>query len=279
MSKEVRNRAVVLDYYERSEEKGYWGFLNGVCHYGYSNENDDEPFNMAEAQYKMEILLGECLNLPPQSKVLDAGCGYGPVARTLTEEFGYDVTGIDLIQDRLNMATRLNNQHEVYPKYTRADYHSLPFADDSFDGVYTMETLVHAQSHTAVLKEFNRILKPGGRITIFEYSIPELTKVPNFARKLATRVIKNTGMTSLPEFTHGSFSQILKNAGFENIVTSDISENIYDSWYYMWRFAIHHTLEEFSKGRIGLDNIPGSMWIWPARKKLGYNICHATKPR
>lgn len=274
------NRTAVLKYYERSEDKGYWGYLKGICHYGYSSKSDTGPFDMESAQLKMERLLGKMLDLPSGSKVLDAGCGYGPVARTLTREFGYEVTGLDLIQTRLSKAAQLNQEAGISSiNLIDADYHSLPFADGSFDGVYTMETLVHAHSLDAVLAEFFRILKPGGQLVLFEYSIPKLDSVPAAARKLAQRVIDNTGMTSLPHFTHGSFSKILGDAGFENAKVEDISRNVYQSWFDLWKFAIRFTLEELSQGRISLDNIPGSMWIWPARHKLGYNICQANKPK
>lgn len=276
----MTNRESVLRYYERSEEKGYWGFLKGICHYGYSNENDAGPFNMEYAQHEMERKLGEKLDLPRGSKVLDAGCGYGPVARTLAEEFGLEVTGIDLISPRLYKGIQLNQNVNISSiNFANADYHLLPFADQSFDGVYTMEALVHAHSLGVVLGEFLRVLKPGGKVVLFEYSIPELNSVPTIARNLVQRVIRNAGMTSLPYFTHGAFPTILENAGFENANAEDISRNVYSSWFHLWKFAIRFTCEEFSHGRISLDNIPGSMWIWPSRHKLGYNICQANKPK
>lgn len=276
----VDNRKAVLNYYQKAD-KGYWGYLKGRCHYGYTAENDRRSFDMESAQLEMESKLGEALGLPRGSKVLDAGCGYSPVARTLVEEFGLEVTGIDLIHKRLNEGSKLNGRTSNISSINlvNADYHALPFADESFDGVYTMETLVHAHEFKLVLSEFLRVLKPGGKIVLFEYSIPKLSSVPIVARNLAERVIKNTGMTSLPYFTHGSFPELLKDAGFENPQAVDISRNVYSSWFYLWKFAARTTFEEFSHGRIGLDNIPGSMWIWPARHKLGYNICQANKPK
>lgn len=273
------NKEDVLQYYSRSEEKGYWGFLKGRCHYGYSSENDPQPFNMESAQLEMERLLGKMLNLPPGSTVLDAGSGYGPVARTLAKEFDYRVSGIDLIPMRLQKAVQLNQEEGISTvNFFNADYHSLPFADNSFDGVYTMETLVHAEAFEVVLAEFHRVLKPGGKIVLFEYSIPDINSDPGILQKMATRVIKNTGMASLPHFTHGSFHQILHTAGFIDVKAEDISSHVYDSWFHLWKFALRFTLEEFIQGRIGFDHIPGSMWIWPARHRLGYNICQATKP-
>lgn len=275
----LSNREAVLSYYQASEG-GYWGYLKGRCHYGYTPDNDEGRFDMESAQLEMERRLGETLGLPCGSKVLDAGCGYSPVARTLTEKFRLEVTGIDLIHRRLLKGSELNQGADMPSiNLASADYQELPFADESFDGVYTMETLVHAYDFRLALDEFRRVLKPGGKVVLFEYSIPELDSVPTIVRNLAERVIRNTGMASLPCFTHGSFTGILEDVGFENAEVENISRNVYPSWFYLWKFAIRQTLEEFSHGRISLDNIPGSVWIWPARHKLRYNICQASKPQ
>lgn len=272
------NIDAVLSYY-KAAEKGYWGDLGGVCHYGFSPTDDESTFDMASAQVTMERRLGKTLDLPPGSRVLDAGCGYGPVARRLAEEFGHKVTGIDLLRNRLRRGSRINRDVATPTmNLVNADYHGLPFSDDSFDGVFTMETLVHAKDHELVLSEFLRVLRPGGRVVLFEYAIPELDSVPAPARNLAKRVIENTGMTSLPYFTHGSFPGILEKAGFENASAEDISRNVHPSWFHLWTLAMKTVLVEFSHGRVSLDNIPGSTWVWPARHKLGYNICQANKP-
>lgn len=276
LSKQQTTDAIV-QYYEHGES-GYWGYLKGRCHYGYSNEQEEHPFNMESAQLEMERKLAHTLNLPKGSTVLDAGCGYGPVARTLTQEFGFHVTGIDLIHDRLVKSNTINVSGGHHIDSINADYQYLPFADQTFDGVYTMETLVHAHDYHQVLREFFRVLKPGGRLVLFEYSIPNLQTVPKPLRSLAERVIHNTGMASLPDFTHGSFPGILQEAGFTNALSEDVSKHVYASWFYLWKFALHFTLQEARHGRIGLDTIPGSMWIWPTRSRLGYNICQATKP-
>lgn len=269
-------RAAVEKYYAASEN-GYWDYLRGRCHYGYWPKGSKGQFDMTVAQIAMEDLLGSRLNLPKNSAVLDAGCGFGLVTCRLSQHFSYQVTGLDLILRRLVKGKeRAGASHNGL---INADYHQLPLAPNSFDGVYTMETLVHASDHLQVLREFLRVLKPGGKLVLLEYSIPKLETVPLAGRRLAERVIRNTGMASLPQFTHDSFPQILTAAGYENIKVENISRAVYPSWYYLWKFAARTVIHEMSEGKIGLDYIPGSLWIWPARSWLRYNICEATKPR
>lgn len=272
-----QNQLTIHKYYEDGE-RGYWDFLKGRCHYGFSDTDAETNFDMERAQIAMERKLGKKLDLPAGSMVLDAGCGYGPVSRTLSNEFGLNIVGIDLIHKRLKQNAMLNQANEQSINLTNADYHHLPFPDETLDGIFTMETLVHAADHKQVLSEFLRVLKPGGKVVLFEYSIPSLESVPTLARKLAENVIRKTGMLSLPDFTHGSFSSILSEAGFEKPIIEEISENVYPSWHYMYKFAISVVLEELAKGTLTLDKVPGSLWIWPARKRLGYNICQAIKP-
>lgn len=274
---EIAAKAEMTDYYRRAYE-GYWGFLEGRCHYGYTPDDHKGKFDMREAQLAMERKLGKTLGLGPGAKILDAGCGWGHVGRLLTEEFDYDVTGIDYDVERVRTAQKLNLEEEVSMGVARADYQRLPFSDNSFDGIYTMETLVHAYSLDVVLSEFKRVLKPGGKLVLFEYSIPPLDSVPTLPRYLAKKVIEFTSMTSLPKFTHGSFPEILTAAGFENAEAEEISKNVYKSWKHLFGHANGEALDNFVHLKWGLKYVPGSVFIWPARKELGYNICQAYKP-
>ncbi len=51
------------------------------------------------------------------------------------------------------------------------DYAATDFEDDSFDRIYTTESLSHAKSVEQVLSEFYRILKPGGILVCAEYEM------------------------------------------------------------------------------------------------------------
>ncbi len=80
----VQSKAETLEAitkYYTAAEKGYWGLLAGRCHYGYASQRYSERFDMHSAQLEMEHKLGETLGLPAGSRVLDAGCGWGMVAR------------------------------------------------------------------------------------------------------------------------------------------------------------------------------------------------------
>lgn len=269
----------VMRYYKDAAE-GYEGYYDMRCHFGFTPDGSTKPYNLAEAQHAMQVVLGKALNVPSGSIVLDAGCGYGPVARTLQTEFGLNVVGVDLMPTRLLKAQELNEMNPVtnHIALARADYHDLPFDSDSFDGVFTMETAVHADPIENLLAEFYRVLKPGGHLVMHEYSIPPLETVPGPIRTLAQKVIDRTAMTSLNRFTHGIFEELLTKAGFINTYAVDISKNVFPTWRHTFKNALANTAQQITTGSFSLDNIQGTTLIYPARHKLGYNVISGEKP-
>jgi sterol 24-C-methyltransferase len=96
----------------------------------------------------MEDKLAETLNLSSGAYVLDAGCDVGHVALHLAKNYGYRIQGIDVVDHHVWKARR-NVARSGLPdgkiKLRKMDYHHLEDLDESsFDGVYTMETFVHA---------------------------------------------------------------------------------------------------------------------------------------
>jgi uncharacterized membrane protein YbhN (UPF0104 family) len=96
--------------------------------------------------------------------VLDLGCGLGRQSQEMIRR-GYRVTGIDFSERLLRYAAK--NGVPV----AAGDALRLPFADDSFDTVYTIGVLHHLQGpneQRAACREVQRILKPGGRFLVHE---------------------------------------------------------------------------------------------------------------
>ena len=90
-------------------------------------------------------------------EVLDAGCGTGG----MTSWLGHwgRVTGLDVALEALELA-----QQRGVKRLVRGSVEALPFADASFDLVTSFEVLYHLQvgDDQAALREFQRVLRPGG---------------------------------------------------------------------------------------------------------------------
>ena len=116
--------------------------------------------------------------LRPHFRVLDAGCGPGTVTSSIARLFsqgsavGIDSSGtaIETAQCRSQLATNCS--------FKVALLENLPFADDSFDVVYTSQVLVHIPNVTKAFNELRRVCKPGGFVACREGSIAETMLFP-----------------------------------------------------------------------------------------------------
>lgn len=103
----------------------------------------------------------EVINLEPEW-VLDAGTGTGEAVSGLQEKYQHsNLVLLDLSERMLEKAMLQNTRdREIYT--VCGDVESLPFAEKSFDLVFSNLTLQWCNDVGAALQEFKRILKPGG---------------------------------------------------------------------------------------------------------------------
>ena len=88
----------------------------------------------------------------PTARVLEVGCGEGEIARRLGDRWG-DVTALDLPDAGLRELWR----GVPGPRFLHADAERLPFVDDAFDVVVSVEVLEHLVDPEAGLREYARV--------------------------------------------------------------------------------------------------------------------------
>jgi sterol 24-C-methyltransferase len=218
----------IIDYYHTRES--LWGYnllLNGVKHFGYYPEGQ-EHIGLHAAITNMMDQVGRRMDLSAGSRILDAGCGEGATTLRLADKFGFQVEGIDILDFNIERANkRLGTVAEKQPvHFQRASYQALPFAAASFDGIFTLETLVHALEPDKALKEFHRVLKPGGQLVLFEYTVPESKDMDSREEKIFRIIGEGSAMHSFMDYTHGSFENRLIKAGFQKVKVEDITGNM-----------------------------------------------------
>ncbi len=96
-------------------------------------------------------------------EVCELGCGPGQVARYLKER-GVSMRGVDLSQEMVRVATRLNPDIP----FQQGDMLSLSVADDSLAAVVLFYSIIHIKREdvTRVLQEIKRVLTPAARLFI-----------------------------------------------------------------------------------------------------------------
>lgn len=102
--------------------------------------------------------------------VLDIGSGLGGPARYLAQSRGCRVTGLDLTQAYCDIAARLTGRVGLSQQvsFRQGNALDMPFADDRFDGAYTQHVNMNIADKSRLIGEIRRVLKPGGRLAMFE---------------------------------------------------------------------------------------------------------------
>ncbi|EAQ90142.1 hypothetical protein CHGG_06761 [Chaetomium globosum CBS 148.51] len=223
---------LLKSYYESLESRiGYRLVLGGTRHFGYYDSPSSWAFPVGKALRAMEEKLFLALGLPQGSQVVDAGCGVGHVALYMARR-GLRVTAIDLIDHHIAKAQRNVARARLPPGQVtvqKMDYHHLDaIPDASHDGLYTMETFVHATDPEKALAGFHRILRRGGRIALFEYdhTVGVEEHIPQKVADEIDLVNKYAAMPTNARSHDGVFKQMLEDAGFVDVEVVDYSANI-----------------------------------------------------
>ena len=137
---------------------------------GYNERIDDKPHNAYYDRPNTLALLPEVRG----KAVLDAACGPGKYAEILLAQ-GAQVTGFDLSPRMIELARQRNpDQGDFFIQDLAAPFPTLGSA--SFDVVLCALALHYLEDWTPTIKEFYRVLRPGGRLVIsiehpfFEYT-------------------------------------------------------------------------------------------------------------
>ncbi|CAG8493190.1 2990_t:CDS:2 [Cetraspora pellucida] len=213
---------IATDFYEYG-----WGECFHFCRFNFG-----ENFYQAIARH--EHYLAMQLNVKPEMKVLDVGCGVGGPAREIAQFTGAHVTGINnndyQIYRARKAAARLGLENKT--EFTKGNFMSMPFEENTFDAVYAIEATCHAPVLEGVYSQVFRALKPGGVFAFYEWCTTDKYDHDNPEHRRIVRGIEYAD--GIPELfsTHVAL-QALKNVGFEIECAQDMAIN--DDpipWYY-----------------------------------------------
>src|SRR2546423_755943 len=110
----------------------------------------------------------------PDARALDVGCGTGDLSLALSAATSARVTGLDFCRPMLDRAARKALESDKSDGrrcvFIEGDALRLPFKDKAFDAVSIAFGLRNLSSVEKGLSELLRVLKPGGRVCILEFS-------------------------------------------------------------------------------------------------------------
>ncbi|WP_276299035.1 class I SAM-dependent methyltransferase [Halorussus lipolyticus] len=130
------------------------------------DELAEEYAEQRPAEGRQMDLLGEFLEPVGESaRLLDVGCGQGTPVLSRLAELGPAV-GVDFSRSQLNLADEDVPEADLL----QGDMTRLPVRDGAFDALTAYHSLIHVphDEHQAVVDEFARVLRPGGRVLVSE---------------------------------------------------------------------------------------------------------------
>lgn len=150
--------------------------------------------------------------------VLDAGCGPGTISTGIASAvFPGTVTAVDLSQAQVEFARRQSEGREIVNiHFATASAYELPFADETFDLVFSHALLEHLVEPRKALREFHRVTRPGGFVAVCspdwdEFEVrPYPIRVRNAMRAYRNLQEANGGNTRAGEHLH----EWVADAGF-----------------------------------------------------------------
>ncbi len=159
----------IQQFYDASS--GLWESIWGEhMHHGYYGVDGKKKIDRRQAQIDLiEELLrwSGCNSSDGQApKIIDIGCGIGGSSLYLAEKLQAEVVGITLSPVQANRAQERATAAGLKDKaiFKVANALAIPYEDNTFDVVWTLESGEHMPDKTKFLQECYRVLKPGGRL-------------------------------------------------------------------------------------------------------------------
>ena len=124
---------------------------------------EDFKDEMKQKEYDREFLDEFATHFDSTSVICDVGCGPGHITRYIHDK-GLNIFGVDISEKCVEVARRENPGM----RFRVMDMADLDLADESVDGIISFYSIIHTPKRfqPVLFREFNRVLKMGGRICV-----------------------------------------------------------------------------------------------------------------
>jgi sarcosine/dimethylglycine N-methyltransferase len=179
--------------------------------------------NIAEASERtVSTMASQCrMDLTPQTRMLDVGAGYGGAARWLAGKFGCHVTCLNLSETQNTRNRTMTTEQGLAERIEVIDgsFENIPVDDQSFDLVWSQDAILHSGRREGVLKEVDRVLKPGG-----EFIFTDPMQANDCPTGVLQPVLERIHLDSLGSFDF--YRQQARRLGWEEQQTVDLTPQL-----------------------------------------------------
>ncbi len=155
---------VTRDYYNNSAADRFYETIWGGedIHIGMYKSKDEPIFDASRRT--VEYMVKKIPELNASTRIIDLGAGYGGSARYLAEKYGCHVCCLNLSEVQNNRNRMLNKEQglEHLIEVVDGSFEEVPHSDNSFDVVWSQDSILHSSNRDKVLNEVARLLVQGG---------------------------------------------------------------------------------------------------------------------
>jgi len=224
----------IAGFYDASS--GVWERVWGEhMHHGYYGPSGGEIKDHQQAQVDMvdETLGWAGVDTPP-AHVLDVGCGIGGSSRHIARKYGGTGVGITLSPKQVERANALSAAQDLGDRlsFQVADALDMPFADDTFDLVWSMESGEHMPDKRQFVSELARVCKPGGRIIIVAWCHRDLEPKEESLNRSEEKLLRTINRAYyLPRWCSAAdYRRLAADFGLVDVRSDDWTESVQRFW-------------------------------------------------
>jgi demethylmenaquinone methyltransferase / 2-methoxy-6-polyprenyl-1,4-benzoquinol methylase len=176
----------------------------------------------------------------PDAVILDAACGTGDLSIELARNTKARVIGSDFCRPMLAIAKDKTSASALSVPYLESDAMNMPFGDSSFDAVTIAFGLRNLSNFRDGLIELRRILRPGGKLVVLDFSSPIVPGFRTLFDFYFTRILPRiggvvSGSRGAYEYLPASVSkfpdqmgliELMTNVGFESVEYTNLTGGI-----------------------------------------------------
>ena len=230
----------IAGFYDRSSKlwEDVWG---EHMHHGYYIPEDRTDHKQAQVDLIDEVL--KWAGVDKATKVVDVGCGIGGSSRHIARKFGCTTEGITLSPYQAGRGNELATEQGLTDKcnFQVADALEMPFADNSFDLAWSLESGEHMPDKKQFVNELFRVVRPGGRIIIVTWCHRDLEEGETSLTRSEERLLRKINRAYyLPQWCSvQDYVDLLNEKGARDIKREDWSYIIAPFWKAVIRSSLN----------------------------------------
>jgi len=211
--------------------ENYVGWHDGYLNFGlWENGNAD----YVKAAQNLVHRMGRLLGLNSDSRLLDVAPGMGTQDIYLLENFApQSIDGLDVtwkhIEHGRRRAQEANAEERV--RFHHGTAIELPFPDNNFTHVLSIEGPEHFDTREKFLREAHRVLQPGGVIAMADFIVKNPPRNP-FEKLVAEAARKLWQVPRANVYSGEVYRQKMEAAGFEQVELEEIGASVIPGYYF-----------------------------------------------